>query len=248
MRTLRMGDFGDEVRRLQVALNRAVRPPPRLAEDGDFDDRTRRYVVAFQQDNWLVDDGEAGPATQACLYNLETALPIFHTVPFIPQTTVTNCWAASTAMMTGSTIAAVTAATPAYMIRPDGGLRNASETEVSIEAGVLFGRVHGLHCFPPHSWTVDQMRAQLARGPLMLDMLWNATTYAAVQGSPGHMIVVVGIRGDSDPTGRGTTVRLYDPWSVPLGTGNRHSEGFNLWMRNVPTATYRAFARALTSS
>ncbi len=241
MRTLRFGDQGDEVQRLQAALNRAIRPSPRLVEDGFFDERTRRYVIAYQQDNWLVDDGEAGQATQACLRNLETALPIFHVVPWICQSTVANCWAASTAMMTGSTIAAVTAATPAWMLMPDGGLRNASATDVSAEAGDAFARVHGLRCTATRSWTVAMLRAELTRGPVMLDTLWNARTYALGNGSPGHMIVIAGIRGDSDPTGRGTTLRIYDPW--PAGRGNRHSVGFHNWIRDVPAATYRVFTR-----
>ncbi len=241
MRTLRHDDSGDEVRALQVALNRALRPSPRLVTDGYFDDRTRRALIAFQQDNWLVDDGTAGPATLACLYGLETALPIFHNMPLISQPTPTTCWAASTAMMIGSTVANVLAATPAAMIGADGGLRNASGSDQAVNAGNAYGRIHGLRCSAPMSWTVAMMRAELTLGPIMLDMLWNSRDYAEGRASPGHMIVVKGMRGDSDPSGRGTTMRLNDP--MPVNVGERYSIGFARWMRLVPTATYRVFTR-----
>jgi hypothetical protein len=55
------------------------------------------------------------------------------------------------------------------------------------------------------------------------------------------MIVVVGIRGDNDPSGKGTTLRIHDPW--PVNRGRRRSVGYERWMRTVPTRTYRVFER-----
>jgi hypothetical protein len=60
-------------------------------------------------------------------------------------------------------------------------------------------------------------------------------------GSPGHMICVIGIRGDDDPTGKGTTLRINDPWSPNLG--ETYSVGYYKWMQEVPTRTYRVFER-----
>lgn len=55
------------------------------------------------------------------------------------------------------------------------------------------------------------------------------------------MIVVVGMRGDNDMSGAGTTFRLHDPW--PPEVGNRHSVGYLRWIREVTTRTYRVFER-----
>jgi hypothetical protein len=45
------------------------------------------------------------------------------------------------------------------------------------------------------------------------------------------MVVVAGIRGDDDPSGRGTTLRIFDPW--PPNKGARSSVNF---MQVVPAA------------
>lgn len=63
---LRHGARGDEVTRLQQALNRSgVRDAEgrRLAEDGRFGDSTREALTAYQQANGLKPDGIAGPRT-----------------------------------------------------------------------------------------------------------------------------------------------------------------------------------------
>jgi hypothetical protein len=106
-----------------------------------------------------------------------------------------------------------------------------------VTEGQRYGQVHGLRCNAPQSWTVPMLSAALSRGPLMFDMLWNSGEYAAGLGSPGHMIVVVGIRGDGDPSGRGTTVRIQDPW--PPNKGKVYSRGYLRWVQELPTMTYR---------
>lgn len=58
-RTLRMGDSGDDVERLQQLLG--------IAADGDFGPATKRALIEFQQKNGLVADGVAGPRTLAAL-------------------------------------------------------------------------------------------------------------------------------------------------------------------------------------
>jgi hypothetical protein len=55
------------------------------------------------------------------------------------------------------------------------------------------------------------------------------------------MIVVIGMRGDNDPSGSGTTLRINDPWPPNLGT--LESVGFLKWMNDVPTRTYRVFEK-----
>ncbi len=242
MANLKLGSGGPEVKRLQEALNRKLKPSPNLVPDGAYGNLTRNAVLRFQKDNWLVEDGEAGPATQACAYDTEVPPTILHSVPFIPQPTPTQCWAASTAMMTRSNVPAVVARTPPDMIAANGGLKNASGSDQAVTEGQRYGQVHGLRCNAPQSWTVPMLRAALRRGPLMFDMLWNSGEYAAGMGSPGHMIVVVGIRGDSDPSGRGTTVRIQDPW--PPNKGKVYSRGYFRWVQELPTMTYRVFEKA----
>jgi hypothetical protein len=245
MSVLCVGSRGEPVRALQQALNGKLVPSPMLPVDGVFGAMTAAAVARFQAMNWLVEDGQAGPATQNALYGKETYPPIYHSVPFIPQPTPTQCWAASTAMMTNTTVPAVVARTPRDMVGADGGLLNSSEADQGMATGTRFGRVHGLRCFAPLSWMVNTLRQQLTRGPLMFDMLWNATDYVQGHASPGHMIVVVGMRGDDDPTGKGTTLRLHDPWppGIPPNGGRLYSLGYFRWIKIVPTATYRVFAK-----
>ncbi|MBQ2954284.1 MAG: peptidoglycan-binding protein [Clostridia bacterium] len=62
--TLRRGDTGSDVTRLQQALQAAGYD---LAADGVFGRKTRRCVRAFQRANGLAADGVAGPLTWAAL-------------------------------------------------------------------------------------------------------------------------------------------------------------------------------------
>ncbi len=246
---LKMGSRGPEVSRLQTALNTALRPSPNLVPDGAFGPRTRTAVLRFQEANWLIADGEAGQCTQNCAYGTEGNQPILHNVPLIFQPTQTTCWAASTAMMVRSTVAAVVARTPPGMLVSDGGLANWSNTDQAYPRGQAYAQIHGLRCNAPQSYMIATMRSMLHRGPLMFDMLWDVAGYltpdAAVpgsfMGSAGHMIVVFGMRGDNDPTGNGTTLRINDPWKPNRGA--TYSVGFAKWMREVPTRTYRVFER-----
>lgn len=238
---LKVGSTGPEVKKLQEALNAKLKPKPALVPDGRFGNVTRSAVTTFQQKNWLVEDGEAGAATQACLYDREAFTPILHKPSFIPQPTRTTCWAASTAMMTNSTVPIVIAKTPPDMIAPSGGLRNSSGSDQAIVTGTRYGNVHGLRCNAPQSWSVDKLKQALSRGPIMFDMLWNVSDYTEGRGSPGHMIVVVGMRGDGEGDGLGTTLRIYDPWA-PL-RGKKYSKGYAKWAVELPTMTYRVFER-----
>lgn len=249
VQVLRMGSRGPEVTRLQNALNTKLNPSPRLVPDGQFGGNTDRAVRRFQQDAWLIVDGIAGQCTQNAAFDTETYPAILHRIPLQPQPTPTTCWAASTAMMINSTPMAVVARTPADMIAPDGGLRNWSATDQALPRGQAYGAVHGLRCNAPQSYMVSAIRDKLRRGPLMFDMLWDTARYlrpnpsvpGTFMGSPGHMICVIGIRGDDDPTGRGTTLRINDPWAPNIGA--TYSVGYYKWMQEVPTRTYRVFER-----
>jgi hypothetical protein len=241
MSVLKIGSRGEPVRALQQALNGKVIPNPRLKTDGAFGALTAGAVRKFQAVSWLVVDGQAGPATQNALYGKEAYPPILHASRLIPQPVNTQCWAAATAMMTGTSVPAVVARTPSDMIASDGGLLNSSESDQAVVTGRRYGAIHGLNCFAPMSWMLSALRQQLARGPLMFDMLWNVTDYVKGNGSPGHMIVIVGMRGDDDQAGKGTTLRINDPW--PPNIGKTYSVGYAKWMREVPTRTYRVFSR-----
>jgi peptidoglycan hydrolase-like protein with peptidoglycan-binding domain len=241
MTALRQGSMGPQVRRLQEALNGKLRPSPGLVPDGQFGPRTRAAVLRLQAENWLVEDGEAGPCTQNVAFDTEGNAPILHAIHLIPQPTPTQCWAASTAMITRSSVPAVVARTPPDLIASDGGLLNFSETGDAVTESRRYASVHGLTVRPPMSWPVNALRDALRGGVLMFDMLWQSSEYAAGTASPGHMIVIAGIRGDNDPSGRGTTLRIFDPW--PPNVGARYSVGYFKWIQEVPTRTYRVFQR-----
>jgi hypothetical protein len=165
-----------------------------------------------------------------------------HSVTHIAQPTPTTCWAASTAMMTRSSVAAVRARTPADMIAQDGGLLNSSGSDQAVVTGMRYGNVHGLRCHAPMSWSVPAIVAALRRGPKMFDMLWNSQEYAKGSGSPGHMIVVSAVVSDNNPAGSGTHLLVLDPW--PPNVGKVSWVEYRRWMNEVPTRTYRVFERA----
>ncbi|WP_415536683.1 peptidoglycan-binding domain-containing protein [Dehalobacter sp. 4CP] len=64
-RTLRLGMRGNDVRQLQIALIELGYNPG--TPDGIFGPRTQATVMAFQQNNGLVQDGIVGPVTTAAL-------------------------------------------------------------------------------------------------------------------------------------------------------------------------------------
>lgn len=241
MVTLRNGSQGFDVVLLQVQLNAKNSSSPRLKVDSAFGPKTQASVIAFQRRMGLAPDGIVGPRTQAALtlgLMLSTAN---HNVTHIAQPTPTTCWAASTAMMTRSTVAAVRAKTPADLIAPDGGLRNSSGSDQGVITGTRYGNIHGLRCHAPMSWSVSGLCGALRQSPLMFDMLWNSAEYAQGRGSPGHMIVVSAVVSDNGPSGTGTYLLVLDPWQPNVGKISWVE--YRSWINDVPTRTYRVFNR-----
>ena len=144
-------------------------------------------------------------------------------------------------MMTHSNVDAVKAKTPQDMWSDQAGLYNKSDTDDAMTSGNRYAKIHGLKCNPPMSWMLSKLRMTLQHSPLMFDMLWDVTGYTSGIGSPGHMICVVGIRGDNDESGKGTTLRLHDPWAPNVG--KRMSVNAMKWLNEVPTRTYRVFEK-----
>lgn len=67
MAILKIGSKGSEVKKLQVALNKNVKPSPKLKTDGAFGPNVDRAVRTFQKKNKLKVDGIVGPKTLAKL-------------------------------------------------------------------------------------------------------------------------------------------------------------------------------------
>jgi hypothetical protein len=238
--TLQSGSRGDLVRELQLILNHRLLPSPRLTPDGIFGPQTRNAVLRFQEGSWLSKDGVVGRCTWNALKDMEQ-YAISYPVQLVPQHTTATCWSAATAMLLGRQ---VSVAPGAAGIDPNpgpgfGGLWNdsASNNPNNTQA---FARSHGLRMEHGRSWTPAGLASMMqAHGPVMADLLWNDRTYAAGAGSPGHMLVFGGIRGDN--TSEGTTLRIYDPW--PVGRGSVYSVVYGPFMRTIPTATYQIFYR-----
>ena len=239
--TLRTGSRGLDVAKVQVGLDIWGVPGNDLVVDGIFGPRTQQAVIAFQGKNHLRTDGVVGPGTQAALAKVARLTSVVHPLQQLAQPTETTCWATSTAMMIGSTVAAVRARTPPDMVDPNGGLRNSSESDQGIVSGKRYGALFNLRCYAPMSWTVGALLGCLRRGPIMFDMLWNATEYAKGHGSPGHMIVAVGYITDDKPDGSGTHLLIHDPY--PPLVGKKYWVEFSDWIAQVPTRTYRVFER-----
>jgi hypothetical protein len=239
--TLRIGSRGIEVVVLQVQLNTRGVPSPGLKVDGSFGPKTQAAVSAFQKQAKLLPDGVAGPLTHTALAQNLMLTVAQHNVAHIAQPTDSTCWAASTAMMTRSTVPIVIEKTPPDMIGESGGLMNSSGSDQAVVTGARYGRIHGLRCHAPMSWSVGALVGAVVRGPLMFDMLWNADEYTKGKGSPGHMIVVSAVVSDNHPAGKGTYLLVLDPW--PQNVGKISWVGYRQWMLDVPTRTYRVFER-----
>lgn len=239
--TVRMGSRGPDVASVQIKLNIRNPPTPPLVADGIFGPKTHAAVVAFQRLRRLTPDGVVGPKTHAALDEGPRIVVVEHAMTHIPQPTNTTCWAASTAMMTRSNVPGVIARTPSDMIAADGGLKNSSGSDQAIVTGTRYGNIHGLKCYAPMSWSTPAFVTLITRSPLMLDMLWRTAEYAAGNGSPGHMVVIAGVRSDNNPSGATTYVKVLDPW--PPNKGKISWERYDTWMREVPTRTYRVFDR-----
>ncbi|MCG3189015.1 MAG: hypothetical protein LKCHEGNO_01258 [Burkholderiaceae bacterium] len=239
--TVRIGSRGFDVAVVQLQLNLKGTPSPRLSVDGVFGPLTNAALVAFQRAARLSPDGVAGPLTHAELARGLTLSTANHAVNHIAQPTTTTCWAASTAMMTRSTVPAVQAKTPRDMIAADGSLLNSSGNDQAVVTGARYGAVHGLRCHAPMSWTVASLVAALRRSPLMFDMLWNTSDYAQGAGSPGHMVVVSALVSDNHPAGAGTHLLVLDPWRPHRGKVSWVA--YARWINEVPTRTYRVFER-----
>ena len=104
--TLRNGSRGFEIAVAQAQLR--AKSSPSLRVDGAFGPLMQAAVISFQRRVGLLPDGIVGPKTHAALAQGLTLSTADHNVTHIAMPTPTTCWAASTAMMTRSTVAAVT--------------------------------------------------------------------------------------------------------------------------------------------
>lgn len=243
--TLRNGSRGFEIAVAQAQLR--AKSSPSLRVDGAFGPLMQAAVISFQRRVGLFPDGIVGPKTHAALAQGLTLSTADHNVTHIAQPTICTCWAASTAMMTRSTVAAVCAKTPADMIGPGGGLLNHSSVsnpktkDQALVDGTLYCNIHGLRCHAPMSWTVAALVDALRRSPLMFDMLWNSSEYAAGKGSPGHAIVISAVVSDNNSSGNETYLLVLDPW--PTNVGKISWVEYRAWINEVPTRTYRVYNR-----
>jgi len=230
---LRQGASGPTVSRLQQLLNTQLRPSPRLKVDGRFGARTRTAVQRFQDANWLSKDGIVGPATWSPLEGRDKYV-ILHRVRLVPQHTPSTCWSSALAMLLG---VKASMSPGRAQIGPAGGLFNDSDL-AKPENTSKFARSYGLTLIPGQSWLPDGLASLLrTNGPIMMNLLWNAGRYVSGKGSPGHMLIMAGIRGDG--TAEGTTLRIYDPW--PLNRGSIYSLTYGPFMRKLPASTYQLY-------
>ena len=230
---IQRGESGATVSRLQQLLNDQLRPSPRLTVDGKFGNLTRNAVVRFQEKNWLSNDGIVGPATWSTLEKRDKYV-ILHNVQLIPQHTPSTCWSAALAMLLGrqASMSPGNARTAA-----GGGLFNDSSLSKP-ENTKKFADTYGLKLLHAQSWMPDGL-ANMVRtsGPLMMNLLWNAPKYQAGLASPGHMLIIAGIRGDGSP--EGTTLRIYDP--LPVSRGSKYSLTYGPFIRKMPVSTYQLY-------
>jgi len=240
---LRRGSKNTYVADVQAELNTVVTPYPGLVVDGIFGWRTQQAVKRFQAQNPpLAVDGIVGPNTHGVLFPNGDPQPIFHPIRMIAQPTETSCWAAATAMMTGTSVKQVINSTPDSMIRDDGTLKNHSGGNNGIIEGTRYARLHGLRCNPPMTWTPALLRNTLRQTPLMFDMLWDDAAYTNNRPSQGHMVVAAGCTG----IGANMQITVYDPY--PARRGTRRLVDYGEWVRTTPAQAYRVFEWGRTAA
>jgi len=230
---IKRGDSGPIVSRLQQLLNDLLKPSPKLTVDGKFGNITRNAVVRFQEKNWLSNDGIVGPATWSTLEKRDKYV-ILHNVQLIPQHTPSTCWSAALAMLLDvrASMSSGNARTAA-----GGGLFNDSSLSRP-QNTKKFADSYGLKLLHAQSWMPDGLANMLrTHGPLMMNLLWNAPKFMAGKSSPGHMLIIAGIRGDGSP--EGTTLRIHDPW--PMNRGSKYSLTYGPFIRKMPVSTYQLF-------
>lgn len=76
MASLKIGDSGVEVRRLQMLLNTQLVPSPRLKEDGGFGGKTHDALLRFQRQRGLKVDGIVGPSTWLAVGQVSRTTPL----------------------------------------------------------------------------------------------------------------------------------------------------------------------------
>jgi hypothetical protein len=236
---LRIGSRGPDVTRLQNSLNSKLSPSPKLAADGKFGALTDAAVRRFQKQSWLTVDGMVGPCTWNALNGTEAYVYYKPPIRLVPQPTNVTCWAASTSMLTGMTVDQVVAKAKAAGVKCDNGLLNDSD-QTDFANTSLFARTFQLTMLAPMSWLPSALAQVLnVHGPLMMDTLWSPQDYVSKAGSPGHMRVIAGMRGDG--TAEGTTILLYDPW--PPNVGKIDPQIYGPFIRRDPASTYQLFYR-----
>ncbi len=67
MLVLKQGSKGKDVLKLQLLLNRYLKPSPKLMVDGDFGAKTKEALIRFQKEKKLTADGIAGKNTWKAL-------------------------------------------------------------------------------------------------------------------------------------------------------------------------------------
>ena len=236
--TLSMGSRGPLVTDLQQRLNYKLHF--HIPTNGVYDAQTFQAVRTFQEQNWLVADGIAGPCTLSAINDLEE-YEVLTTVNLVPQPTDTTCWAAATAMLLRRN--APVAAPPGVVTT--GGLPN--DSDLSDPATTrLFTQFYGIHYLPPQSYQPAYLAGIMqTHGTLQVNTLWDASGYSRrlptglYAGSSGHFRIFAGIRGDG--TAEGTTIRVYDPW--PPTTGKIYSISYKKLLGQTLTLTYQLWYR-----
>jgi Putative peptidoglycan binding domain/Papain-like cysteine protease AvrRpt2 len=101
-RLLERGSRGEDVKRLQQALNKEVSTASTMiSETGIFDAATEARLKEFQRLDGLMDDGKAGPITQSAIFGGSYAFSIAR--PPVVRQGLNQCWAASTEAVLKST-------------------------------------------------------------------------------------------------------------------------------------------------
>ncbi len=234
--TLLPGSSGPFVRDMQVALNNRLNPSPNLMVSGIFDTATGRAVRLLQTAKWLEVDGVAGQCTLDALFDTETNRPILHDVRFLTQPTEITCWATSTAMLKGCTIAAIQMRTPAEMLNAEGALIHSGANGAMHSVPRAFARVHGLQYHPPQRWQVGPLIKLLQKGPVMMELQWNPQSHRPGRGACNHYCLIIGARGSHGASGQTTTLRICNPF--PPGQGNVLSKSYDRLLREIPQSSF----------
>ncbi len=235
---LAIGAKGNYVEEVQKLLNKWLKEVDGedaflLETDKDFGNYTKEAVEDFQHAKYLYKDGMVGKLTWAALLETERFNYFDFPNPSVRAPDSYRCWAASAAMLLrrGSPLPK----TPGvdFELQPNGTVGGIGNSHENMKK---FADSHDMTMVKAEGFSCLQLTTLLYRyGRLMLNIKGVTTSMTASKPDDSHLVLMVGARGDGNPSG--TTITVYNP----SGGGGKITSSYQYLKSKYPKLTYQVF-------